>query len=182
MTSTDRSDEQVDGVETRRGDPLEILRGMMDGVVFPEAAAVKHAMQPVQHEVGRNEEQYRLHPERKLRQRSMTVVVERSQFVDLMNVEDDCGAQHQQSDAEDARKYRHEEPVTDIGNELALAPPGFTRIAGPEMREYREHKAERDRDRNDLRHRLAYYLDDFHWQTEHGDLVQSEMSGVSARA
>jgi hypothetical protein len=32
----DRSDEQVDGMKPRRRDPLEILRGMMDGVVFPE--------------------------------------------------------------------------------------------------------------------------------------------------
>ena len=149
---------------------------------FQNAAAVKHAVQPVQHEVGRNEEQYRLHPERKLRQRPMAIVVECDQFVGLMNVEDDCGAEHQQPDAEDTRKYRHEEPVTDVGNELALAPPGFARIAGPEMREHREHQSERDRDRNDLRHRLAHHLDDFHWQTGHDGLVRSEtFRGIRSR-
>src|SRR6185295_14378830 len=111
---------------------------MMDGMIFPESAAMKHAVQPVQHEVGRNEEQYRLHPERKLRQRPMAVVVECDQFVDVVNVEEDSGANHQQADAEDARKYRHEEPIADVGNELALSPPGFTWIAGPEMREHRK--------------------------------------------
>jgi hypothetical protein len=155
---------------------------MMDGMVFPETAAVKHAVQPVQHEVGRNEEQYRLHPERKLRQRPMTIVVECDQLVGLMNVEEDSGAEHQQPDAEDARKHRHEEPVADVGDEFALAPPGFARIAGPEMREHREHKAERDRDRNDPCHRLAYYLDNFHWQTGHGGLVQSgDCRGICSR-
>ena len=61
----------------------------MDRMVFPKSAAVKHAVQPVQHEVGRNEEQYRLPPERKLRQRPMAIVVECDQFVDLVNVEED---------------------------------------------------------------------------------------------
>src|SRR5206468_12005751 len=74
------------------------------------------------------------------------------------------------------REHRHEEPVADVGNELALAPPWFARIAGPEMREHREHKGERDRDRNDLCHRLAYHLDDFHWQTGHDGLIRSVSS------
>ena len=62
----DRSDKQVDGVKPRRRDPLQIFRGMMDGVIFPESAPVKHAVQPIQHEIRCDQEQHRLHPKRKL--------------------------------------------------------------------------------------------------------------------
>ena len=91
-----------------------------------------------------------------------------------MDVEDDRSAEHQKADAEDARENRYEEPVTDIGDEFALAPPGFSRIAGPEVRQHRKYKGERDRDRHDLRHRLTYDLNNFHWQTGHRTLVLSE--------
>src|SRR4029079_1983221 len=164
-------------MKPRRGDPLEVFGRMMDGVIFPERAAVKHAVKPVQHEVGRDEKQYPLQPERKLRQRSMAVVVECDQVIRLTDIEEDGGAKDQQPDAEDARKYRHEEPVADVGNEFALAPPGFAGIAGPEMREHREYNSEPDRDRNDLRHRLAYDLDDFHWQIGHDASLNRRRQG-----
>ena len=89
--------------------------------------------------------------------------------------------------------------VYDVGAELARLTPDTQSQAGQSTartfrdtaaRYEQESKAiedqareyERDRDRYDLRQRLAYYLDDFHWQTGHDDLVQSETSGVSARA
>ena len=120
---------------------------------------MKHAVQPVQHEVGRNHEQYRLNPERKFRQRTMTVVVECNQPIGVMDVEDKSREDHQQPDPEDAGKYRHEEPVAEVGDQFALAPPGLAGIAGPEMREHREHDGKDDRDRNDFRHRLAHHHD-----------------------
>ena len=67
-------------------------------------------------------------------------------------------------------EYRHEEPVAEIGDELALAPPWLAGIARPEMREHRKNHGQPDRDRNDLRHRLAQHLDNFEGQIVHGGL------------
>ena len=97
----------------------------MDRVVLPEAAAVKHPVQPVQHEVGGDQEQQRLKPERQLRQRAMAVVVECDQVVGVVNVEHHAGAEHQQPDAKHAGEHRHEEPVADVGDELALRHHGL---------------------------------------------------------
>jgi hypothetical protein len=91
----------------------------------------------------------------------MTVVVKCDQPVGVMDVEEKSRADHQQPDPEDAAKYRHEEPVAEIGDQFALAPPGFAGIAGPEMRDHGEHHGECDRNRNDFRHRLAHHHDDF---------------------
>ena len=53
----------------------------------------------------------------------MAVVVKRDQPVGVVDVEDDAGAEHHQADAEYPGKYRHEEPVAEVGEKLALAPP-----------------------------------------------------------
>ena len=47
-----------------------------------------------------------------------------------------------------------QEPVADVGDNLALAPPGSTRVARP-MRQQAEYDAERDRDWYELEHGLA---------------------------
>ena len=157
----DGAEQQVDRVEARRRNPVHILGRMMDGVVFPEAAAMEHAVQPVHHEIGSDQEQDRLQPQRQRRQRAMAVVVEGDQFVGVVNPEQQAGAEHQQPDPEHAREQRHQEPVAEVGHELALAPPGPAGIAGPEMRQHREHQRQRDRDRHHLGHGLAEHLDDF---------------------
>ena len=110
----------------------------MDGVVSPEPAAMEHAVQPVHHEIGNDQEQDRLQPQRQRRQRAMAVVIEGDQVVGIANPEQQAGAEHQQADAEDTREQRHQEPVAEVGHELALAPPGLAGIAGPEMRQHRE--------------------------------------------
>ena len=74
----------------------------------------------------------------------MAVVVEGDQFVGIANPEHEAGAEHQQADPEDTREQRHQEPVAEVGDELALAPPGLAGIAGPEMRQHREHQRQRD--------------------------------------
>jgi hypothetical protein len=55
----------------------------------------------------------------------MTVVVECDQPVGIVDVEEKSRADHQQPDPEDAGKYRHEEPVAEVGDQFALAPPGL---------------------------------------------------------
>ena len=90
----------------------------------------------------------------------MAVVVEGDQVVGIANPEQQAGAEHQQADPEDTREQRHQEPVAEVGHELALAPPGLAGIAGPEMRQHREYQRERERDRDDLGHGLAEHLDD----------------------
>ena len=99
----------------------------MDRVILPEAAAVKHPVQPVQHEVRSDQEHQRLHPQRQLRQRPVAVFIEGDQVVGVVDVEDNAGAEHQQPDTEHPRECRHEEPVEDVGDDFALAPP---RLAG----------------------------------------------------
>ena len=108
-----------------------------------------------------DQEQDRLQPQRQRRQRAMAVVVEGDQFVGVVNFEQQAGAEHQQPDPEHAREQRHQEPVAEVGDELALAPPGRAGIAGPEMRQHREYQRQRDRDRHHLGHGLAEHLDDF---------------------
>src|SRR3954451_4895219 len=56
----DGAQEQVGGMEARSRNPVQLLRGMIDSVVFPKSAAMKHAMEPVQHEIGRDDEKHSL--------------------------------------------------------------------------------------------------------------------------
>ena len=77
----DGTQQQQNGVKARRRDPVHIFRRMVDSVVFPEPAAMEHAVQPVHHEIGRDQEQDRLQPQWQPRQRAMAVVVEGDQFV-----------------------------------------------------------------------------------------------------
>src|SRR5882724_177555 len=133
----------------------------MDRVIFPEAAAVEQAMQPIEHEVRQNQEQHTLEPQRQLGQRAMAVVVKRDERVGIMDSKDDSGAEDEESNPQYAREQRNEEPVTDVGDEFAFAPPWLARIAGPEMRQEREGQSQHDRDGNYFGNRLAEHLDDF---------------------
>src|SRR5258708_1912387 len=107
---------------------------MMDGVIFPESAAVKQAVQPVQHKIRQHQEQHRLQPQRQLGQWPVAIVVKRNQLVGVVNIEDYAGGEHEQPDPQYAREQWNEEPVANVGDEFALAPPGLSGIAGPEMR------------------------------------------------
>ena len=100
----DGPEQQVHRVKARRGNPVHILGRMMDGVVSPEPAAMEHAVQPVHHEIGSDQEQDRLQPQRQRRQRAMAVVVEGDQVVGIANPEQQAGAEHQQPDPEDTRR------------------------------------------------------------------------------
>ena len=88
----DGAEEQVHRVEPRRRDPVEFFRGMMDRVIFPESAAVKQPVQPVQQEVRQDQEQHRLEPERQFGQGPMAIVVKGDHPVGVVNVEDHAGA------------------------------------------------------------------------------------------
>src|SRR6266404_1236260 len=111
---------------------------MMDRVIFPEAATVEQAVQPIEHKVRQNQEQHALEPQRQLGQRAVAVVVKRDERVGIMDSKDDAGAEDEESNPQYARKQRNEEPVANVSNELAFAPPRFAGIAGPEMRQERE--------------------------------------------
>jgi hypothetical protein len=68
----------------------------------------------------------------------MAIVVEGDQLVGVLDSEHHGGQNHQQPDPEHAREQGDKEPVTDIGDEFALAPPRDAGIAGPEMSQHRE--------------------------------------------
>jgi len=67
-----------------------------------------------------------------------------------VNVVDICRAHHHQADAHEAGGQRNQEPIADVGDDLALVPPRAAGIAGRPVRQHREHDAERDRYRDDL--------------------------------
>ena len=106
----------------------------------------------------------------------MAVVIEGDQIVGVANSKQQSGAEHQQADAEHAREQRHQEPVADVGDELALAPPGPAGIAGPEMRQHREQQRQRDRDRHHLGQGLAEHLDDFGRQVHPARVPESRLA------
>src|SRR5262249_10138383 len=62
------------------------------------------------------------------------------------------------------------EPIDDVGDKLAPAPPRRPRIASPEMREHREHERQRDRHRHHLFDGLAKHQHDFKGKTGHSRL------------
>ena len=132
----------------------------MDRVVLPHRRAMEAAVDPVHHEVRRDQEDRRLQPQRQLRQRPVAVVVELDQAFGGGDAEQPGGAEHQQADAQIAREQRDDEPIAEIGDELALAPPGPARIAGPEVAEHGEDGAEHEQHRHELHHRHAHAVDD----------------------
>ena len=117
-------------------------------------------MNPVHHHVGAGQEDARLQPERQLRERAMPVVVELDQSLGGGDVEQERRPHDQEADAQIARKQWDDEPVAEIGDQFALAPPGLSRIAGPEEGEHGEHDRKPDRDRHDLHHGHAHAVDD----------------------
>jgi hypothetical protein len=95
----------------------------------------------------------------------MTIIVERDQVVGCVNPEDQTGADHEQPDPQYPPEHRHEEPVAEVGDQFALAPPWRSGVAGPVVGQHREQQRQRDRDRHHLADRLAQHLDEFHEKT-----------------
>jgi len=94
------------------------------------------------------------------------------QFVSVADIEENAGAEHQEPDPQHPCEQGDEEPVADIGDQFLLAPPRLARIAGPEMRQHREHQRQSNRDRHHLDDGLAEHLDDFQGQIRHGNLIR----------
>src|SRR5436190_18639411 len=90
----------------------------------------------------------------------MSVVVELDQGLAAGDAEEERGPDNQKSDAQVARHERNEEPVAQIREQLALAPPGTARVAGPEQRKESECCSKRYRNRHDLRKRDAHAVND----------------------
>ncbi len=91
----------------------------------------------------------------------MPVVVKGNQLVGVMNIKDHGGAEHQEPDPQHTCEHWNEEPVADVGDEFALAPPGRSGVAGPEMGQHREYQSHHDGDGHHLGDRLAEHLNDF---------------------
>ena len=123
---------------------------MVDGVIAPQPLAVESAVNPVHHEIRADQEDHRLQPERQSRERAVAIVVEGDQTFGSVNVEQECGSNDQEPDAQVAREQRNDEPVTKVGNEIALAPPVLTWIARPEHGQNAEDQCEGDGHRHDL--------------------------------
>src|SRR5215210_7316503 len=61
---------KIDRMKAPSGDPIEMLRGMVDRVILPEARRVKRAMAPVQHQLLENDVDNDLLPEGEFFQRA----------------------------------------------------------------------------------------------------------------
>ena len=102
----------------------------MDRVIAPHRRTMKDAVDPVHHEVGRRPGRWppaattAIAPAGRGRRRRTRSVLRRG------DAEQQRGAEHQEPDAQIAREQRDDEPVAEIGDELALAPPR----AGPDCR------------------------------------------------
>src|SRR6266849_4450927 len=112
----------------------------------------------------------------------MSVLIKGDQKEDVANIENDAGAHHHQPDAEYAGKYRHEKPVADVCDKLALAPPGLARIARPEMGEHGKEQSQHDRNREQFHHRVTDEFYEFQGQSGHAASSDQETSWVAARA
>src|SRR6476619_4358071 len=106
---------------------------MMHGVVLPQPPAVEKTMRPIGDDILADEENQHLYDERQCRERSVAVLVEGDQAVGGGDVKARGGAGYEQADAERAGGDRNEKPGAQVGDEVAIAPPGSARIAGPEL-------------------------------------------------
>jgi hypothetical protein len=96
-----------------------------------------------------------------------------------MAVEQQRGADDHQADAHEARAERDQEPVADVGDDIALAPPRRAGIAGRPMSQRREHEAEGDGDRDQLEHGLAGDFEDAQEFGEHGSDLSDARTNAS---
>ena len=85
----------------------------------------------------------------------MTVVIECHQAVGGGDVKQQRGADNQHADAQEAGNDRNEEPVAEVGYEIAFLPPGTSGIACPEPGQDRENGCHCDRDRHALYQAVA---------------------------
>ena len=107
-------------------------------------------MNPVHHDIGAEQEDRRLRPERQLRQRAVPVIIERDQPLAGGDAEEERGADHEEADAQIAGEQRNEKPIAKIGHQFPLAPPGAAGIASPDDRQKSKDGPERDRHRQHL--------------------------------
>src|SRR5262249_42178995 len=84
---------------------------------------------------------------------------------------DDARADDQQTNPDHPREDRHEDPVDDVGDELALAPPWRTLVAGPEVGEHGKHERKDNGDRHHFLDGLAKHHDHLHGYAGHAASV-----------
>ena len=104
----------------------------MHRVVAPHASAMEQAVRPVQDDIFADQENDHLRRERQRGERAVTVVVESDQAVGGRYSEQNGGANDEHADAQKAHDDGDEKPITQIGDEIALAPPRLAGIARPE--------------------------------------------------
>src|SRR5262245_48505770 len=137
-------------MKSRGGYPVELLGRMVHGVILPQPRLVETPVYPVHHEIGGDEKENCLQPQRQVGKRSVTVVVEIDQPLRRGDIEQERSPEHQKADAQVSRKQGDKEPVAKVGQKLALAPPWPARVAGPEERQGGEGGGQCDGYRNDL--------------------------------
>ena len=149
------AEKQIDRMEARRRDPFQFLGRVVHRVVLPHRSAVEKPVRPIQDDVFADQEDDHLNGERQRGKRAVAVIVEGDQAVRGGDSEQQRGADDEHADAQIARDDRNEEPVAQVGDEIALVPPRPAGIASPERGEHREDGRERQRDRNVLHERLT---------------------------
>ncbi len=153
---------QVDGMPARRRGPVDIGGGVMHGVVFPQHAAMKAAVNPVEGEIRAHQVDQALLPQGQARQPAMAVQVEVGDLLAIGDVEYPHGQEHRQPDADIAGEDRREDPVAQVGAQAALLPPRPTRVAGREVRQGAEHHRHPDKPGQHLPEAVQLFRDELH--------------------
>src|SRR4051794_26823855 len=96
----------------------------MDGVIFPQYAAMEGAVIPVEQKIGDYQIADYLHPQRQMGNRAVPVFVEVGDLLAVRDMEDHDGETDREPDAQVPDKKRDEKPVAQIGKKPALFPPG----------------------------------------------------------
>jgi len=127
----------------------------MDRVIAPHSIAVERAVRPIKDNVLADKKNTHSHEQRRRGERPVAVLVESNQSVCGGYSEQKRGADDQHGNAKVASDDWDEKPVAQVRDEIALAPPRPSRIAGPEPREYGEDNRQSQRNRDILCKGLA---------------------------
>ncbi len=128
----DGAEDQIDGVEARSRDPFDVFGGVVHGVEFPQLDRMEGAMGPIEAELAGDQIEAELPPERQARQRPMAVIEEGDETIGGVDAEQIDREHHGEADAGIAREHRHDEPVTEVGDEALFLPPRLALVAGRE--------------------------------------------------
>ena len=119
----------------------------MNGVILPKNRhAVEPAMAPIHDEVFADQKDESLREKRKRGKRPVAILIEGNQTVGGRDMQHKCSSGDEKPDAQKTGDHGNEEPITQIGYQVALVPPRLAWIAGPKPGENRKDRRQYKRD------------------------------------